>query len=103
LQQIILADHAVAVVHEKGQQIEGLGFDGDQLGAATQFPALDVEPVVGRTSEPLSPPGDLPTRVGNEIIRRKKARRKAFAGVLMHLCVLEAAKALPCAGRGRIP
>ena len=42
-QQIILADHAVAVLNEKGEQIERLGFKVDQLCAAPQFAALDVE------------------------------------------------------------
>ena len=47
-QEVVLADHAVAVLDEKGQQVEDLGFQVDKLGAATQFAALDVEPVVAK-------------------------------------------------------
>ncbi len=46
LQQIILGDDPVAVLHEEGQQVEGLGLKVDDIGAAAQFAALDVEPVI---------------------------------------------------------
>jgi len=31
--------------HKEGQQIEGFGLEVDDIGAAAQFAALDVEPV----------------------------------------------------------
>jgi hypothetical protein len=40
--------NAVAVLHQEGQQVEDLGFQVDKLGAAAQFAALDVEPVVAK-------------------------------------------------------
>jgi hypothetical protein len=49
LQQIVLSDDPVAVKHEEGQQIEDLGFEFDDLGAAAQFAARDVEPVVAKS------------------------------------------------------
>jgi hypothetical protein len=36
------------VLHEEGQQVEDLGFQVDELGAAAQFAALDVEPVIAK-------------------------------------------------------
>ena len=46
MQQIVFADHPVAVLHEKNEQIEGLWFEVDQFGAAPQFAADDVEPMI---------------------------------------------------------
>jgi hypothetical protein len=48
------------VQHEEGQQIESLGLEADDIGAAPQFAALGVEPViVERQSRAI--PRKLPT------------------------------------------
>jgi hypothetical protein len=63
LQQIVLADHAVAVLHQKGQQIKCLGFEADELDAPPQFPALDVKSVVAERQNHAvlrKPPGLRP-------------------------------------------
>jgi hypothetical protein len=46
LQQIVLADHAIAMLDKEGEQIESLGFQFDKLGTATQLAAFDFEPVL---------------------------------------------------------
>ena len=46
--QIVLADHAITMLHEEGEQIEGLGLEIDKLAAAAQFAAFDVEPVFAK-------------------------------------------------------
>src|SRR5262245_24275550 len=48
LQQIVLGDDAFPVLHEKDQQVEGLGFEVDHIAAAAQLAALDIEPVVAK-------------------------------------------------------
>ncbi len=78
--QIVLADHPVPVLHQIGQQIEDLGFDVNQFAAATQFAALDVEPVVAKR-QTTPAPGSLPRlreRNRKTTVRKKKAGRKAF-------------------------
>jgi hypothetical protein len=48
LQQIVLSDYPIAVQHKESQKIEGLGLKVDDIGAAAQFAARDVEPVVAK-------------------------------------------------------
>ena len=79
--QIVLADHAVAVLHEEGQQIEDLGFDIERARAAAQFAPLEVEPVVAKRKSHLRPHETLPVHVLSKSqghSKEKKAGRKAF-------------------------
>ncbi len=40
LQQIVLADHVIAMLDKEGEQIESLGFEVNKLGAAAQLAAF---------------------------------------------------------------
>ena len=54
------------MLHEEGQQVEDLGFQVDELGAAAQFAALDVEPVVAkRQHHARSPEASRPASLPN--------------------------------------
>src|SRR5262249_57588569 len=46
--QIVLADDAVAVLHQINQQVEHLRLDGDGIGAAAQFAAVDVKHMISQ-------------------------------------------------------
>src|SRR5262249_35019444 len=46
--QIVLADDAVAVLHQINQQVEHLRLDGDGIGAAAQFAAVDVKHMISK-------------------------------------------------------
>ena len=46
--QIVLADDAVAVLHQVNQQIEHLRLDRNGLGAAAQFAPIDVKRMIGK-------------------------------------------------------
>ena len=47
LEQIVLGDDVVAMLHQMHQQIEHLRLDRDDLAAAAQLAAVGVEQVVG--------------------------------------------------------
>ena len=46
VQQIVLADHPIAVPYKKGKQVERLWLEVDQFCATTQFAACDIEPII---------------------------------------------------------
>ncbi|MCY1400555.1 hypothetical protein D9M71_156480 [compost metagenome] len=48
LEQIVLADNAIAIADELQQQVENLWPDGHGLPAQGQFPALLIEHVVSK-------------------------------------------------------
>jgi len=56
MQQVVLADHAIAVLHQIDQQIEDLGFEGERLATAPQFAPLAVEHVIAGREEHLALP-----------------------------------------------
>jgi len=66
LDQIVFADHPLAVRHELQQPVENLGFERDQLIPAAQLAPLDSEQMVGK---PLSQ-SRLPTRRWTPVILR---------------------------------
>ena len=47
-EEIVLADDAVAVLHQVDQEIEDLGFHGNGLGTAAQLPPVGIKPAVGK-------------------------------------------------------
>jgi hypothetical protein len=55
-QQVVLANHAIAVVHQIDQEVENLWLEGDQLTAASQLAALDVKRLVTKTELQAVPP-----------------------------------------------
>ena len=46
--QIVLADDAVAVLHQINQQVEYLGLDGNGIGTAAQLAAVDVKHMISK-------------------------------------------------------
>jgi hypothetical protein len=47
-EEIVLADDAVAVLHQVDQQVEHLGLDGNGLGTAAQLAPVGIKPVIGK-------------------------------------------------------
>ena len=56
LQQVVLADDPIMVLHQIDQEIEDLGFDGNQLGAASQLAPLAIEHMIAEREEHLPLP-----------------------------------------------
>ena len=56
-QQIVLADDAIAILDEKGEQIERFRFQVGKVGAAAQFAALDIEAVLTKRQNHTRSPG----------------------------------------------
>ena len=46
--EIVLADDAVAVLHQVDQEVEDLRLHGNSFGAAAQLPAVGVKPMIGK-------------------------------------------------------
>ena len=46
--EIVLADDAVAVLHQIDQQVEHLRLDGDSFGAAAQLAPVGVKRMIGK-------------------------------------------------------
>jgi hypothetical protein len=55
VQQIVLADHPIAISYEVGKQIKSHWFEFDQLRPTDQFAALGIEPAVAKRQHHLSP------------------------------------------------
>ena len=47
-QQIVLADDALAVLHQVDQQVENLRLHGDRLVAAMQLPPVGIKRMIGK-------------------------------------------------------
>src|SRR5262249_16647399 len=53
--EIVLADHPVAIAHEMDKDIEHLRRDRDRRGPAQQFAPFDIKRVIGKEKLHLSP------------------------------------------------
>src|SRR5262249_22525323 len=47
-EQVVLADDPLAVLHEKGEEVEDLGRDGDRLVAAAPLPRVRIKRMTGK-------------------------------------------------------
>ena len=47
-EEIVLADDAVAVLHQVNQQVEHLRLHGNSLGTAAQLPPVGIKPMIGK-------------------------------------------------------
>jgi len=45
--EVVLADDAVAVLHQVNQKVEHLRLDGDGLGAAAELASVGIKPMIG--------------------------------------------------------
>jgi len=51
LQQVVLADDRIPLLHQIEEEVEDLRFDGDRLGAAPQLAPLVIEHVIAKREE----------------------------------------------------
>jgi hypothetical protein len=84
LQQIVLADDPVAVPHETGEQVKGFRIEAYNLGAAAQFAALDIKPIIAKRQQHTRSPGEDRTvsivTQNKAFVTKKKARGEALGG-----------------------
>jgi|SRR6516225_10976212 len=55
-QQVVLADHAIAVLHQIDQQVEDLRLERDQCAAAPQFATVAIEAMIPKAELQARPP-----------------------------------------------
>ena len=75
--QVVLADHAVAIANQKNQEVEDLRLDRDERALATQLAPAGIKNIVLEEEQQLAAPG-LPSPSRRElyrILRRQKSRR----------------------------
>jgi hypothetical protein len=78
IQKFVLADHPIIVPDEEDQQVERLGFEVNQLGAAVQFATIDVEAVLAKHQNHRRPPEPVTFRRNHKAaVRERKADGKA--------------------------
>ena len=53
--EIVLADEAVAVLHQVNQQVEDLWLDRNELETAAQFAAADIKRMIGKEKLHVAP------------------------------------------------
>lgn len=89
-QQVVLANHAIAVVHQIDQEVENLWLEGDQLTAASQLAALDVKRLVTKTELQAVPPRRSDPALlakfskPKGFLKKNQAFRKVFGGYPRH-------------------
>ena len=60
--QIVLADDAVAVLHQVDQQVEHLRLDGDGVGAAPQLAPVHIKRMIAKEKLHFRRPADVVLR-----------------------------------------
>jgi hypothetical protein len=90
-EEVILADHALAILNEIEQEIEGLRLGGDQRRPAPQFPAVRIEQILFKSVDHSKSRQGLPLRK----IKPANSQGKAKHTPKTHACPSDYRKRLP--------